>query len=69
MEMGERTYRLTPVFLGFLIESIQSINPYFTHLSQGLANQHTYHSPNNEGNGADLAGAAGKGEVFGKGQG
>jgi hypothetical protein len=33
---GKRTYRLTPVFLGFLIESIQSGNPYLTHLSQGL---------------------------------
>jgi len=31
-----RTYRFTPVFLGFLIESIQSGNPYFTHRSQGL---------------------------------
>jgi hypothetical protein len=33
---GRWTYRFTPVFLGFLIESIQSGNPYFTHRSQGL---------------------------------
>lgn len=30
------TYRLTPVFLGFRVESTQSVKLYFTHLSHGL---------------------------------